>query len=483
MNRKCKIYIAITTYDRPQEFKSLMDDVLRETTGKDVHIHVYDDNSPSRYSHESTEFYNLTRYTENHGKKGYWRIMNDVFRDAQTWKFDYFFFLQDDCKLTEGFFEKAINEFSEINDQNKATLCTFTPENIYDRLMWSRRSAEDVIFNDRKFIKSNYIDCIFMCPRSTLEFFNFTVESIPPTRFSNQNISSGVGQQLTKRLLKSSKTMYTAYSSLITSHSNDSKMNDQERKINPLNPLIRENISPIILSELLNFRKEPVVCGIASIKSRETILEKTVNSLIEQVDKLYIYLNDYETVPKFLENNPKIKYFMGKVYKDRGDTGKFFALKDVTEGYYFSADDDIIYPENYVEKTIEFLKKNDDKVIATYHGAILKKGILENYYRDRKQVHYAHFQRNPLVVDIGGTGVMAFNVKTFKPDIEKFLYPNMADVWVGIQAKDNNIPIVCAPRPLNWIKAEELPPDQTIYGSKKNHDLQTDMLNKYFNKE
>src|SRR5690242_16983226 len=115
--RQTEIYIAITTYDRVESLQLLLDDISRETKGKNVDLIRYD----------------ITRYSRNHGKPGYWSIMNDVFRDAETWNFKYFFFLQDDCRLAEGFFEKAIQEYEEIGDPNKATLCTFTPQSVYER--------------------------------------------------------------------------------------------------------------------------------------------------------------------------------------------------------------------------------------------------------------------------------------------------------------------------------------------------------------
>lgn len=471
------IYIAITTYDRPEDLRLLLDDISRETIGKNVHIHVYDDCSPMGNSENMK--YDYTRYSNNHGKQRYWSIMNDVFRDAETWNFKYFFFLQDDCRLAEGFLDLAIQEFNNIGDTNKATLCTFTPQSVYERVMWSTQKAKDVEYGDRKYIKSNYVDCIFMCPRETLRLLNFKVEPIPLTRFSNKIISSGVGQQLTLRLMKLKKTMWCAYSSLIISHSNDSKMNTEERRKNPLNPLVREQEAPIVLSEILSFKKEPVTVGIASIKSREHILQKVIQSLINQVNSIHVYLNDYDTVPQFLQDNPKVTFYLGKIYKDRGDTGKYFAINKVEEGYFFSCDDDLIYPDDYVERTVEFLKSHNNKVIASYHGVLLNSGILNNYYRDRKQIHYSRFQRLELPIHIGGTGVMAFHVRTFRPDLTRFIYPNMADVWVGIQAQEKIVPILCAPRPMNWIKSEEIPTSETIYGSKKNHDIQTQVLNQW----
>ncbi len=475
------IYIAITTFDRKEELNLLLEDISRETIGKKVHIHIYDDNSPvDNYVSKSINIkYNLTKYGYNHGKEGYWSVMNDVFKDAQTWNFKYFFFLQDDCRLTEGFFDLAIAEFEEITDPNKATLCTFTPNSVYDRTMWTHRKAKDMVFGGKKYIKSNYVDCIFMCPWETLKALQFKIEPVASSRFISKIISSGVGQQLTIRLMHLRKTMYCAYSSLVISHSNKSKMNEEERKRNPLTPLIREQepLPELSLVEMLSFHKEKVTIGMASIKSREKILEKSIKSLIDQVDSIHVYLNDYEKVPEFLLKNPKITFYLGKIYRDRGDTGKFYGLNQVEEGYFFSCDDDLIYPQDYVEKTVSFLNDNENKVIATYHGVILKEGRLNNYYRDRKQIHYSRFQKTPIRVHLGGTGVMAFHVKSFKPDITKFKYPNMADVWVGIQAQEKKIPIVCAPRIMNWIKAEDLPIAETIYGSKKNHDIQTDVLN------
>lgn len=475
--KNCDIYIAITTYDRKEDFQALIGDIAREANGKSIHIHVYDDASPEPYAIGTG--YDLTRYGKNHSKPGYWSIMNDVFRDAQLWKFKYFFFLQDDCRLTEGFFDRAIEEYEAIPDKNKATLCTFTPQSIYERTMWTTRKATDVVHNGRYFIKCNYVDCIFMCPQETLRLLNFKIDAVPASRFTNKVISSGVGQQLTLKLTRLQRGMYCAWSSLISAHSNKSKMNEEERKKNPLTPIERENTPQIPLSELLTYKKEKVTVGIASIKSREQSLQKTIHSLIDQVDHIHVYLNDYETVPQYLQNNPKITFYLGKIYKDRGDTGKFYALATVDEGYFFSCDDDLIYPHNYVDNTVDYLKSVNNAVIATYHGAILNNGMLNNYYRDRKQVHYSNFQRNAIPVHIGGTGVMAFHIRTFRPDISLFTYPNMADIWVGIQAQERNIPIMCAPRPMKWIKAEEIPMEETIYGSKSNHDIQTQILNEW----
>ena len=51
-----------------------------------------------------------------------------------------------------------------------------------------------------------------------------------------------------------------------------------------------------------------ITAQIASIPDRVETLKRTVNSLINQVDLLFVALNNYEEVPDFLTNNRKIVY-------------------------------------------------------------------------------------------------------------------------------------------------------------------------------
>ena len=104
-----------------------------------------------------------------------------------------------------------------------------------------------------------------------------------------------------------------------------------------------------------------VTVSIATIPSRKEALKITIDSLINQVDKIYIYLNNYEEIPNYLTYNSyklktqglkKIEYFRSQNYKDLGDVGKFHCV-GIIKGYHFTCDDDIIYPDNYIKYMIE----------------------------------------------------------------------------------------------------------------------------------
>src|SRR5690606_14533447 len=66
-----------------------------------------------------------------------------------------------------------------------------------------------------------------------------------------------------------------------------------------------------------------VFVGIAAIPQRKAALEKSVRSLIDQVDRIGVYLNGWEEVPSFLLH-PKIEVRRSQVDGDIGDAGKFY---------------------------------------------------------------------------------------------------------------------------------------------------------------
>ena len=85
-----------------------------------------------------------------------------------------------------------------------------------------------------------------------------------------------------------------------------------------------------------------VTVSIATIPSRKEALKATINSLINQVDKIHVYLNNYEKIPNCLTYNSyklktqglkKIEYFRSQDYEDLGDVGKFY-WGAIIKGYH-----------------------------------------------------------------------------------------------------------------------------------------------------
>jgi len=182
---------------------------------------------------------------------------------------------------------------------------------------------------------------------------------------------------------------------------------------------------------------ESVFAGIASIPSRERALEATVNSLLPQVDQIGIYLNGWSYIPNFLKH-PKIT-IEGFNGKDIGDIGKFFWIDNVN-GYYFSCDDDLVYPADYVERSVKKIIEYDLDVVVGWHGSLILEPF-EDYYDKNSRRVFSFSSERPYdtPVHILGTGCSAFHTKYFKLSLCDFDLPNMADIYFAIKGQKDLI--------------------------------------------
>ena len=69
--------------------------------------------------------------------------------------------------------------------------------------------------------------------------------------------------------------------------------------------------------------EEYVTASVASFAAREDSLKQAVASILPQIDRLNVYLNDYDAIPEFLRH-PKITVASSQEHGDRRDNGKFF---------------------------------------------------------------------------------------------------------------------------------------------------------------
>jgi len=214
-----------------------------------------------------------------------------------------------------------------------------------------------------------------------------------------------------------------------------------------------------------------VTVNIASIPDRVELLTRTVASLYKQCDKINICLNNYTFNP--FDGFEKVNVIFQN--NELGDGGKFLFQEPDT--YYFTCDDDLIYPETYIEDTIPFIDKYK---IVSYHGRIFSKFPLKSYYNTPSIRHRCldeALYTEP--VHIAGTGVMAFNTNDFIFPTNFIQEKNMADIWVSCWAKLQNKQI--------WhLKHEKgyfvyLHPENTIWDEKHlNDEFETNIVNHYF---
>jgi hypothetical protein len=215
-----------------------------------------------------------------------------------------------------------------------------------------------------------------------------------------------------------------------------------------------------------------ITANIASIPSREKQLINTIKSLVNQVDRVNVCLNNYSKIPF---KHPKVNYILSD--NSLGDAGKFMFL-DGFDGYYLTCDDDLIYHPTYAK---DMIKAIDNYGVVTHHGRSFKTFPIDSYYNTISKHKIRCLDENPTlkIVQFGGTGVMGFHTKTIKPDIKIFKRPNMADIWMGVCCHHLGIKIHALPHNEGYIKYQQV--DGTIWDSKSKDDkIETDIVNNYF---
>jgi hypothetical protein len=220
-----------------------------------------------------------------------------------------------------------------------------------------------------------------------------------------------------------------------------------------------------------------ILVKIASIPNRIRQLESTICKLLDDVDQVDVYLNNYLTVPQFL-NQPKIQVFTSQEYGDKGDIGKFFQIEHAS-GYVLTLDDDLFYPDNYVQTMINKIDFYNRRAFVCVHANQLPKHKLSSYYQNKLGIHFEGALEEDTRVDIPGTGTLGFHTEKVKLTSDIFIRPNMTDIWLAIHAKDNGIPIICVRRKSLWLtqaRGEEF--NRSIYKSSLNNDsYQTHVIN------
>ena len=217
---------------------------------------------------------------------------------------------------------------------------------------------------------------------------------------------------------------------------------------------------------------EKIVCGVATTYDRKNSLKDSVLSIINQVDELIVYQNDYYEIFDFLKNS-KIKIISSKTTEiNKGDAGKFYLVGQYPNCYYLTIDDDIVYPVDYVSSIISGLKKYNNNVVVTHHGRTIKKDF-KDYYKDYE--NYYHYNSNVSgynKVDMPGTGVMGFHTAKVPILFSDFENPNMADIIVGTKMKKIGVYCICLPHQNNWLKdSENYDKKNTLFNKNKNNNL------------
>ena len=134
---------------------------------------------------------------------------------------------------------------------------------------------------------------------------------------------------------------------------------------------------------------------IASIPEREQMLKKTVNSLKNQVDYIFVALNNYDHIPVFLKDD-----IYTLTNNKLGDAERYYDMVNCI-GYLFGCDDDLIYPSNYVNTMINAVDKYN--CVCSLHGRKYSRPVV-GFQQNFDGYPCLGDVMKDVEVDVGGTG-------------------------------------------------------------------------------
>lgn len=463
-----KFHIFIPTYNRPEMCLRLLKQIDEQRGSHSIVVHVLNDASPENYRpvreylRANFQFHCYESNPKRYGKSLFWKSVNKGFQFAKSSSWDYFMMIGDDCQLTPDFFTRAVAAFKSHPEIICLNLIT---EPIRAKAkIWTNIEAEEIT---PEITRNGWIDMAFICQSPFFELLNWSIDSVPASWADVKTRSSGVGMQISKRITRAGYYFHLKTHETLLIHEDHPSVMHPEERIK--NPLISKPYQP----------GQTITASMATIPSRCNVLKKVVNSILPQVDKLNIFLNNYDHVPAWL-NHPKIEVERSQDHCDLGDAGKFF-WADRVKGYHLTIDDDLIYPPDYVKVMISHVDRHHGKKAISLHGRKYNVLPIATYYRSQFTVCVSCLRSfaGEISAHIVGTGVLAYHTDAVKVSIADFKARNMADIWFSICCHRQNVERLIVEHGEKWVREDESinPKDTIAAWHIRNDGLQTWAVN------
>ena len=405
-----KTLVIITTYNRNYELLNLTEQLLNETNADIV---IFDDKSDNEMKIGSTRVTQITN-PEHRGKAGFWHTWQDIFNYCKEHEYDYYIFLQDDVTPCPDFVAKAISIYNEAE-----CICVSPIRTNYSMYRNQSRWGAKPVERHANHTVSHYFDCFGIVRRDFFEALDWMIVPIAPS--SDPFKSSGVGRQITRRLQEAGKKMAHVNRTLLSTAIDPtaSSMNEQERQRHPMVADFADNENCVDIHMASLWRGGHVV--------------KTIESLLQQPETatVFVTLNSYTNEQykavkydlKVLAEQYGKKVVTRRANNEKGSNEKLSQLSKSKARYIAFADDDFIYPQDYLLHLIHGLRIHEG--VVSLHGSQLTAFPIRKYYGgDRRMFSWNVMVPEDTQVDIIGTGVCLLKREWFTDEELKALYVN-----------------------------------------------------------
>lgn len=199
-----------------------------------------------------------------------------------------------------------------------------------------------------------------------------------------------------------------------------------------------------------------IYANIATSKENIKSLEYTIDNIYNQFSEINIYTDGHKITDKKINCH---------IANTPDDNGRFF-FTDKVDGFYFTIDDNRIYPTNYVKQTIS---KLDTYTSVCYGGRNYRCLPMVEYETSKCNVLHTDVEQvKNIYVQFPDTGSMAFHTNDLKLKYERYTIPDITDVITGCLIKRQKKLILSLKHPKNFIQYRQRPmksinPNNTAY--------------------
>lgn len=214
-------------------------------------------------------------------------------------------------------------------------------------------------------------------------------------------------------------------------------------------PISREQSSSFF--EDLSFRG-----GMATHPPRESVVRSAIASVSRFLDSIDVYFNGYASPPNWVSEFANVNSHLGP---DLQDAGKFDALNGKS-GIWFTLDDDISYPVDYVRHMVIQLALAAPKTVVGVHGINFSNP--RDFLEGREVFHFreAHIGSS---VDALGTGTTVFDSRDFAPAASDFPRKGFCDLYFAGMVHIQEGRLFCVPRRRGWLAELTKPGPESLW--------------------
>jgi hypothetical protein len=174
--------------------------------------------------------------------------------------------------------------------------------------------------------------------------------------------------------------------------------------------------------------------------------------MLPQVNRVFVYLDNFTFVPAFLNDDPKISVFRAEELGNYHASSRFLALSHLKAPcVLFPFDDDILYPPDYAATLVSVLGDMGGRAMVGVHGRIFRPPH-QSYVRDAVFLHFSAGSTANAQVHELGAGTCAFVSDQLDFDLRQWPSNDMDDILMAIEAQKRSIQRIAVKRQAKWLQ-------------------------------